>query len=61
MEYYAAIRRTEGREWIDISTLSWCRKTAANKAERQDSLLPRWAEANPVVWVSVVEVRELAD
>ena len=47
---YAAIRLTEGKEWLDISSIALFREEAQSKANATDTTIgPHWARANPVV------------
>lgn len=58
-QVYAAIRTTDGREWIDTTTLSLLRDEATQAATDTDKLIPHYAADNPVVRISRVEIREM--
>jgi hypothetical protein len=58
---FAAIRKTEGKEWIDTLTIQLTRNQSATSAEMTDTVIPGWARINPivrVVSVLITEVRE---
>lgn len=47
------------REWLDLSTFSVLKQTAADRADALGAAIPVWASGNPVVRIVPVEVREL--
>ena len=55
---WAAVRNTEGREWIDINTLEVTADLARSAASVTDALIPLYAADNPVVRIVRVEVGE---
>lgn len=57
---FAVIRIADGREYIDISSLSGTAQDAAETAAHSDKMLPGWARENPVVRVSAVTLSENA-
>jgi hypothetical protein len=60
---YAAIRKLtdEGREYIDISSISCDRLDSEDKAEALDELIPQWASANPVQRIAKIEIKEITE
>lgn len=59
--YFCAVRCTDGREWLDISTISLLAEEAERKAKETDTKLPQWARYNPVVRFAIVEIREIKE
>ena len=57
--HYAAIRVTEGREWIDTSTIALLPEIARENGESADSLIPLWASHNRLLRIAQVEIREV--
>lgn len=55
---WAAIRRTDGREWIDPSSISGLRSEAERKSSKRDKELAGWASANRVVRISEILLQE---
>jgi len=56
--FYVAVRKTEGREWIDASTLSAARDGAAMRCAEVDRVIHDWSKANPVVRIVAVRLVE---
>ena len=46
---YGAIRQTDGRQWVDVDTLSAALEVSESKAKQTDKEIPHWAITNPVV------------
>jgi hypothetical protein len=49
IEHMAAIRKTEGHEWVDFNTVSGIRSVCEMLAREIDDKIPSWAKDNPVV------------
>ena len=60
-KYFAAIRRDdEGKEWIDLNTISGFPKISGINAQQIDKECgPHWAKGNPVVRYAQIEIREV--
>ncbi len=60
-KYFAAIRRNdEGKEWIDIDTISCLLPVSENKAERENKACgPIWVKDNPVIRYAHIEIKEI--
>lgn len=56
--YHIAVRKTDGREWFDSSTIDLLRDEARRKASQTDKKIPGWAKHNPVVRVARVSILE---
>lgn len=56
---YAAVRLSEGREWVDISTIRLEPVEAKASAREVDQRIPHWAQANPVVRVGPFDIQEI--
>jgi len=46
--FWAAVRLTEGTEWMDNSTTSGLRHLSQEAADKSDRFIPVWAKDNPV-------------
>jgi hypothetical protein len=57
-DLYVAIRCTEGREWIDIDTISYTHNATATKIQEWHKKLPGWHKENPVVRISRMFIQE---
>jgi hypothetical protein len=55
----AVCRDEEGREFFDIDTLSGDARDVRRKARAEETKLPAWYIANPVVRVARVEIVEV--
>ena len=53
---WAAIRKTEGRYWIDKDTISYLIEMTQKAADDDDKELPHWALSNPVVSIQQIEM-----
>jgi hypothetical protein len=49
---WIVIRETEGREWVDVGTLSHDYDGAARKGRELDDKIPQWASANPIARIA---------
>jgi hypothetical protein len=56
---FMAIRKTEGREWLDVDSLSTSSAASRRLAEKSDAKIPEWAKVNPVVRVAKVRIEEI--
>ncbi len=56
---WAVIRRHDGLEWIDQSTISVSPELAEMKANEMDQFKPEWGNSNPVIRVVRVRITEL--
>lgn len=56
---YAAVRVTNGREWIDMATFSGDPNMAIMNADKTDVLIPWWAQDNRRLRIAQVEVAEV--
>lgn len=56
---FAAIRKTEGHEWIDSTTIGGLPETARNSAKRDAMMMPGWSAANPVQRIAEIGIVEL--
>lgn len=56
---FLVIRDDNGHEWPDLSTISWSKKGAREKAEQRNKQVPQWGNANPVVRIGQFEVKEV--
>lgn len=59
LKAWAAIRQTDGREWIDSNSLSCDKQTAEANAEMLNNAIPTWAPANKVQRIVRVEIKEI--
>jgi hypothetical protein len=59
--YYAVIRHTEGKNWIDVGTLAASAEEAKASAEATDKKLPDWAKVNRILSVRKVKIITLPD
>lgn len=57
-ERYVVVRKTDGREWIDIATLNFFPAFARKNAEQFDAKHASWAKENPIVRVAKVSLIE---
>lgn len=55
---FAAVRRTEGRDWMDTETIRLLREMTAESAKATDERVPSWATHNPVVRIVSIYVSE---
>ena len=60
MECFAAIRRADGKAYIDLLTIGALAKMARDKAEQTDKQMPGWAKDNPIVRVSRISIEEMS-
>ncbi len=56
---WAAVRHTEGKDWIDWRTLSGSESDARDLVRSFDMQMPSWARENPVARYAKVEIREV--
>lgn len=56
---YVVIRRSNGRDYFDLSSLSCLRKNAMNYAHDTDAQIPQWASQNPVIGTVQVEINTI--
>lgn len=56
---WVVIRKYQGMEWIDHSTISTTPELAEMKANEADSFKPEWGNSNPRVRISMIEIQEL--
>jgi hypothetical protein len=57
---YVAIRYSDdGHEWLDTSTVDYTITGARAKADKTDNYIRQWAQANRVVRIAQVELREV--
>ncbi len=58
---YACIRnnKAEKRHWIDYTSIGHTEDEAVRKGRRYDEENPEWAELNPRVRLSKVEIKEI--
>ena len=54
---WAAIRETDGEQWIDISSLSGNREVCESKTISMNNRIPHWAKDNPIIRFTKVEVK----
>jgi hypothetical protein len=57
--WWAPIRLSEGREWIDIAAVGCVIQESRDKVAKFDQTLSSWADANPVVRFVQVKVKEI--
>ena len=56
-DMYAAVRKTNGRKWIDTRTISHSIDNARQKARREDkSCGPYWFKDNPAIYVAKITI-----
>jgi hypothetical protein len=53
---WAAIRLTDGIEWIDLEIISYEAFEAEQKAEIIDKEIPLWAKENPVRYAAKIQI-----
>lgn len=58
MGAFAAIRRADGKTYIDVLTIAALAELARDKAEATDRHMPAWAKDNPIVRISRIEIKE---
>jgi hypothetical protein len=56
---WMAIRKTEGREWFDTTTLGFEQGESQEFAEKFNATMPDWAAVNPVLRVVKVLIQEI--
>lgn len=56
--FFAAVRLTEGKEWIDIGTLGCDPHDVMMKCIYNEASISSWAIVNPVVRVSPIMILE---
>jgi hypothetical protein len=59
-EAYVVLRQctAQAREWLDVSTASANGDAARRRADELNTLIPTWAQANPVVRIARVTITE---
>lgn len=45
-QYWAVVRETDGKRWVDIDTLACIPDQSAAKGNAADKLMPMWSAAN---------------
>jgi hypothetical protein len=58
---FMAVRKTEGREWLDVDTLSTTDDGAKQLVKKWDEGIPDWAKVNPVVRIVKVRIEEIEE
>lgn len=56
-----AVRKTEGKEWIDVSSWGYLPETPRIKTKETDEQIPHWAKDNPVIRYSQFSLVEIVD
>ena len=54
-----AIRKSDGKEWIDINSWGYVLQTTKSKSDDVDKALPQWAKDNKVVRFSQFKLKEV--
>ena len=54
---WAAIRITEGEDWIDIASISTNDVACEKRARELDVAIPGWAKDNPIKYFARVETK----
>jgi len=57
--WYAAIRCTEGHEWIDKESMACSQAQAQTLSIALDQRIREWASENPVIRISKVRIEEI--
>lgn len=57
---FAAVRLTEGREWLDMATFSLDAARTMQSVAETNKLIPWWARDNVTVRIARVNVREVS-
>lgn len=60
-EIYIAVRESDGKEWIDLTSWGYVAQTALNSAEKVNGIITVWARENPVKRIAkfrLVEIEE---
>jgi hypothetical protein len=58
-EIYIAVRESEGKEWIDLTSWGYVELTARDSADNVDGTIPQWAEKNPIVRIAKFKLAEI--
>lgn len=58
-QVFAAVRFTEGREWVDTGTLNVLREEAEFSANRVNETMPYWASHNKVMRIAEFKLTEV--
>ena len=56
---FFAVRKTDGKEWIDVSAWGYVIQTAQSSAEKTDETIPHWAKDNKVIRYSQFNLTEI--
>ena len=57
---YFAVRRADGKEWIDLSAWGYVPTTAKIESETIDKRIGKpWADCNPVVRIACFKLTEI--
>jgi hypothetical protein len=56
-QQFAAVRETNGRQWIDLPTMSPLFDETMKRYKETDAMLPGYAEENPVVRIAACQVQ----
>lgn len=58
---YMAVRKTEGREWLDFHTLAVLPEITKRQMSTYNEMLPAWAKDNPVTRIARVVIEEVKE
>ena len=54
---WAAIRHTNGEDWIDIASISTDNVDCEKRARQLDATIPVWAKDNPIKYFARIEIK----
>jgi len=57
--FYFAVRKTDGKEWINLTTCAHTPQGARDKANKIDSSLLIWERDNPVIRIAQFKLTEI--
>lgn len=58
-EIFFAVRKSEEKEWVDLSSWGYVALTAQDSAANVDDAIPQWAKENPVVRIAKFRLVEI--
>lgn len=56
---FIAVRKTDGREWIDMNSWNFVAQAAQDHADKTNKQIPVWAKDNPVVRIARFKIYEM--
>ncbi len=59
--FYFAVRKTEGKEWLDPNAWGYEPQTCRDYTDKLDKQMPGWAKNNPVERIALFEIVEVTE